>query len=185
MSMSITAANAWWPGTPASFALSRLNGQVEFSVVGGNISTASAGGGRLLGLLSVQALPKRLALDFRDVFDSGFTFDEAAGTFEMKNGMATTDDVLLRSSAANISVSGRTDLVSREYDQLLTIRPGVGNTLPIIGALAAGPGGAAAGLALQGLLQEQLAEATQVRYSVTGSWEDPQFETVEVERKDG
>jgi len=177
--------NAWWPGPPAAFALSQLNGQVEFSVVGGNISTASAGGGRLLGLLSVQALPKRLALDFRDVFDSGFTFDEAAGTFEMKNGMATTDDVLLRSSAANISVSGRTDLVSREYDQLLTIRPGVGNTLPIIGALAAGPGGAAAGLALQGLLQEQLAEATQVRYSVTGSWEDPQFETVEVERKDG
>jgi len=177
--------NAWWPGAPAAFALSQLNGQVEFSVVGGNISTASAGGGRLLGLLSVQALPKRLALDFRDVFDSGFTFDEAAGTFEMKNGTATTDDVLLRSSSANISVSGRTDLVAREYDQLLTIRPGVGNTLPIIGALAAGPGGAAAGLALQGLLQEQLAEATQVRYSVTGSWDDPKFETVAVERKDG
>jgi uncharacterized protein YhdP len=177
--------NAWWPGAPAAFALSQLNGQVEFSIVGGNISSASTGGGRLLGLLSVQALPKRLALDFRDVFDSGFTFDEAAGTFEMKNGTASTDDVLLRSSAANISVSGRTDLVAREYDQLLTIRPGVGNTLPIIGALAAGPGGAAAGLALQGLLQEQLAEATQVRYSVTGSWDDPQFETVAVERKDG
>jgi len=177
--------NAWWPGAPAAFALSQLNGQVEFSVVGGNITSASTGGGRLLGLLSVQALPKRLALDFRDVFDSGFTFDEAAGTFEMKNGTATTDDVLLRSSSANISVSGRTDLVAREYDQLLTIRPGVGNTLPIIGALAAGPGGAAAGLALQGLLQEQLAEATQVRYSVTGSWDDPKFETVAVERKDG
>jgi uncharacterized protein (TIGR02099 family) len=177
--------NAWWPGAPAAFALSRLNGEVEFSVVGGNISSASAGGGRLLGLLSVQALPKRLALDFRDVFDSGFTFDEAAGTFQMNNGMATTDNVLLRSSAANISVSGRTDLVAREYDQLLTIKPGVGNTLPIIGALAAGPGGAAAGLALQGLLQGQLAEATQVRYSVTGSWDDPKFETIAVERKDG
>jgi len=103
----------------------------------------------------------------------------------MNNGMATTDNVLLRSSAANISVSGRTDLVAREYDQLLTIKPGVGNTLPIIGALAAGPGGAAAGLALQGLLQGQLAEATQVRYSVTGSWDDPKFETIAVERKDG
>ena len=182
---TLVSFNAWWPGTPASFALSRLNGQVEFSVVGGNITSASAGTGRLLGLLSVQALPKRLALDFRDVFDSGFSFDEAGGTFEMKNGTATTDNVLLRSSSANISVSGSTDLVAREYDQLLTIRPGVGNTLPIIGALAAGPGGAAAGLALQGLLQEPLAEATQVRYSVTGSWEDPVFETVEVARQDG
>jgi uncharacterized protein YhdP len=68
---------------------------------------------------------------------------------------------------------------------LLTIRPGVGNTLPIIGALAAGPGGAAAGLALQGLLHDQLAEATQVRYAITGSWDDPVFEAVEVERKGG
>ena len=177
--------NAWWPGAPGSFGLSRLNGEVEFSVVDGNIANASAGTGRLLGLLSVQALPKRLALDFRDVFDSGFSFDEATGTFEMENGTATTDNVLLRSSAASISVSGRTDLVSREYDQLMTIRPGVGNTLPIIGALAAGPGGAAAGLALQGLLHESLGEATQVRYSITGSWEDPQIEAVEVERQGG
>lgn len=177
--------NAWWTGSPAAFALSRLNGEVEFSVVEGNISNANAGSGRLLGLLSVQALPKRLALDFRDVFDAGFSFDEASGTFAMENGTASTDNVLLRSTAASISVSGRTDLVSREYDQLMTIRPGVGNTLPIIGALAAGPGGAAAGLALQGLLHQSLAEATQVRYSITGSWEDPRIEPVAVERQGG
>ena len=179
---TIVDFDAWWPGSPGAFALSRLNGQVEFSVVDGNITGASAGGGRLLGLLSVQALPKRLSLDFRDVFDSGFSFDEATGTFTMENGIARTDDVLLKSSAASISVSGSTDLVERRYDQLLTIRPGVGNTLPIIGALAAGPPGVAAGLALQGLLHNQLAEATQVRYSITGSWDEPIFEPVEVER---
>jgi uncharacterized protein (TIGR02099 family) len=177
--------NAWWPGSPAAFALSRLNGELEFSVVGGNITGADAGGGRLLGLLSVQALPRRLALDFRDVFDSGLAFEEASGTFRMENGMATTDDVVLRSTAANISVSGATDLVAKQWDQLLTIRPGVGNTLPIIGALAGGPGGAAAGLALQGLLQEPLSEATQVQYSVTGSWEAPVVEAVEVKREGG
>jgi uncharacterized protein (TIGR02099 family) len=174
--------NAWWPGSPATFALSRLNGQIVFSVVDGNITNASAGTGRLLGLLSIQALPKRLALDFRDVFDSGFSFDEASGTFEMENGSAWTDNVLLESSAADISISGRTDLVAREYDQLLTIRPGLGNTLPILGALAAGPGGAAVGLALQGLLHDELAEATRVIYSITGDWDDPQFEPVEVDR---
>jgi uncharacterized protein (TIGR02099 family) len=176
---------AWWPGPPAAFGLARLNGEVEFSVVNGNITSANAGGGRLLGLLSVQALPRRLALDFRDVFDTGYAFDEASGSFTLENGRASTDDVLLRSSAATISVSGSTDLVAREYDQLLTIRPGVGNTLPIIGALAAGPGGAAAGLALQGLLHSQLAEATRVQYAVTGNWDDPQIEPVGVDRKDG
>ena len=38
--------------------------------------------------MSIQALPRRLSLDFRDVFDAGFDFDEATGTFEMKNGTA-------------------------------------------------------------------------------------------------
>jgi uncharacterized protein (TIGR02099 family) len=174
--------NAWWPGSPATFALSRLNGEVVFSVVDGNITNASSGTGRLLGLLSIQALPKRLSLDFRDVFDSGFSFDEATGTFMMENGRARTDDLLLKSSSASISVSGSTNLVDQQYDQLLTIRPGLGNTLPIIGALAAGPPGAAAGLALQGLLHSQLGEATQVQYTITGDWDNPDFEAVDVKR---
>jgi uncharacterized protein (TIGR02099 family) len=172
--------SAWWPGPPAAFALSRLNGSIQFKVVDGNIAEASAGTGRLLGLLSIQALPKRLSLDFRDVFDTGFSFDEAAGTFLMENGTATTDDMLLKSSAANISISGSTDLVKQQYDQLMTVRPGLGNTLPIIGVLAGGPIGAGVGLALQGLLQNQIGEATQVQYSVTGPWEDPLFEAVDV-----
>jgi uncharacterized protein YhdP len=100
----------------------------------------------------------------------------------MENGRARTDDLLLKSSAASISVSGSTNLVDKQYDQLLTIRPGLGNTLPIIGALAAGPGGAAAGLALQGLLHSQLGEATQVQYTITGDWDNPDFEAVDVKR---
>jgi uncharacterized protein YhdP len=150
--------NAWWPGPPAAFALPRLNGEVEFSISRGQITNASAGTGRLLGLLSVQALPRRLALDFRDVFDAGFDFDEA--TWHVPDGERHGEHGgrrELRSSAASISVRGRTDLVAQQYDQLMTVRPGVGNTLPIIGALAAGPGGAAAGLALQGLLHGALA----------------------------
>jgi uncharacterized protein (TIGR02099 family) len=177
--------SAWWPGSPANFALTRLNGEVEFTVVQGNITDASVGSGRLLGLLSIQSLPKRLALDFRDVFDSGFTFDEASGTFALENGRATTDDVLMKSSAAKISLSGSTDLVDQQYDQLLTIKPGLGNTLPIIGAIAAGPGGAAAGLALQGLLADQLGEATQVQYTISGSWDDPVIEPVVDKPADG
>ncbi len=179
---TLVSFDAWWPGTPGNFALSRLNGQVDFSVIQGNITGASAGPGRLLGLVSFTALPKRLSLDFRDVFESGFSFDEATGTFVLENGVASTDDVLLTSSAASINVSGRTDLVEQQYDQLMTIRPGVGNTLPIIGALAAGPVGVAAGLALQGLLQDELAEATKVRYTISGSWDDPIIEPVEIER---
>jgi uncharacterized protein YhdP len=173
---TIVHFNAWWPGPPSSFGLSRLNGAVDFSVVDGMIANASPGAGRLLGLISVQALPRRLALDFSDVFDSGFTFDDANGTFMMENGTASTDDVVLNSSSASISLSGSTNLVDQQYDQLMTVRPGLGSTLPIIGAIAGGPGGAAAGLALQGLLHQQLGEATQVQYTITGAWDSPVIE---------
>jgi uncharacterized protein (TIGR02099 family) len=170
--------DAWWPGSPAAFALARLNGAIEFSVTRGQITNANTGTGKVLGLLSIQSLPRRLALDFRDVFDSGFLFETASGTFQMENGTASTDDVKLSSSAANISLSGSTDLVKKLYDQQMTVMPGVGNTLPVIGAIAAGPGGAAAGLALQGLLHEQLGKATQVQYSITGTWDEPVIEPI-------
>jgi len=170
--------HAWWPGSPAAFALARLNGEIDFSVTRGQITNANTGTGKVLGLLSIQSLPRRLSLDFRDVFDSGFGFETATGTFQMENGTARTRDVKLVSSAANINLSGSTDLVNKQYDQQMTVMPGVGNTLPVIGALAAGPGGAAAGLALQGLLHEQLGKATQVHYSIKGSWDEPVIEPV-------
>ncbi len=169
---------AWWPGSPAAFALKRLNGEMDFSITRGQITNASSGTGKVLGLLGIQSLPRRLSLDFRDVFDSGFGFETATGTFQMENGRATTDDLILTSSAARILLSGSTDLVNQQYNQQMTVMPGVGNTLPIIGALAAGPGGAAAGLALQGLLHEQLGKATQVQYTIKGSWDEPLIEPI-------
>jgi len=177
--------DVWWDGSPGQFKLARLNGDVNFNVNSGVIKDASPGTGRLLGLLSIQALPRRLALDFRDVFDSGFAFDEAIGSFEMLNGSARTDDVTLKSSAAQISFSGTTNLVDQEFDQLITVRPGLGNTLPVIGAIAGGPGGAAAGLALQGLLHQQLGEASQVQYTLKGAWDKPEIEPVLKSASDG
>ena len=35
--------------------------------------------GKLLSILSLQALPRRVALDFKDVFSEGFSFDSILG----------------------------------------------------------------------------------------------------------
>jgi uncharacterized protein (TIGR02099 family) len=170
--------DAWWPGPPAAFALARLSGEMDFSVIGGNIRNADAGAGRMVGLLSIAALPRRLALDFRDVFGSGFSFDQANGTITLDNGTAHTDNLVLESTAATMSIRGNSDLANREFDYTLAVRPGVGQTLPVLGAIAGGPGGAAAGLALQGLFQKSLGDATEARYSITGKWQDPNVERV-------
>jgi len=175
--------DAWWQGPPAAFALERLNGEMDLSILHGNILTADPGAGRMLGLLSLTELPRRLALDFRDVFDEGFHFDEASGTMQLENGTSYTNDLLLKSTAAEISITGSTDLAAQTFDYEFAVRPGVSKTLPVIGAIAGGPVGAAAGLALQALLRDALGDAAEARYTIRGPWTDPLVEPVEKKRK--
>jgi uncharacterized protein (TIGR02099 family) len=166
--------DAWWEGPPAAFALERLNGEMDINLTQGNILTASSGAGRLLGLISLTELPRRLAMDFRDVFDDGFSFDEARGTMMFENGTSYTDDLVLSSTAAEIAIVGSTDLAAQTFDYEFVVRPGVSKSLPVIGAITGGPAGAAAGLALQALLRDSLGEATEARYTISGPWADPQ-----------
>jgi len=170
--------DAWWHGPPAAFALASLNGEVDISVIQGNILTADPGAGRMLGLLSLTELPRRLAMDFRDVFDEGFAFDEARGTMQLENGTSFTDDLTLSSTTAEIAITGITNLAEKTFDYELVVRPGVSKTLPVIGAIAGGPAGAAAGIALQALLRDALGEAAEARYTIRGPWVDPQVELV-------
>ncbi|MBE9548070.1 MAG: TIGR02099 family protein [Proteobacteria bacterium] len=176
---SIVSVEADWNGSPLDIDFSSLNGNMELSVMGGSLTAANPGAGRLLGLVSLQSLPRRLMLDFRDVFTEGFHFDSAKGYFEIENGVARTHDVKIKSPAADILITGSTNMITREYDQLVRVRPGVSSALPVIGAIAAGPGGAAAGLALQSIFKKALGEAAEAIYKITGSWDDPVITIIE------
>lgn len=176
-----------WPGAPQDFALRRLSGSIDLRVIDGSIPEARPGAGRLLGLASFQAIPRRLMLDFRDVFGTGLKFDQIEGRFDLAAGFARTDGLVIDSPAAVITISGDTDMAARRYDQLIVVEPGLGATLPVIGILAGGPAGAAAGLVLRSILDRPLRGLTEARYSVTGAWDDPQVELIEarVEAEDG
>jgi len=77
-----------------------------------------------------------------------------------------------------MTITGNSDLVNNEFDYLMTVRPGVSQTLPALGAVIAGPGGAAAGLALAGLLRKSLGDATEAQYTIRGPWSSPTVEPV-------
>ncbi len=87
---------AHWNGTPADFALARINGSFELNVSNGRFLDIDPGTGRLFGLLSLQALPRRLTLDFEDLFDKGLVFDSIAGVFQLQDGNAYTNSLLDR-----------------------------------------------------------------------------------------
>ena len=171
--------DASWPGAPSSLELANMDGKLSVDVSNGRIPDLTPGMGRLFGLISVGELPRRLSLDFGDVFGKGLGFDSITGDFALADGNAVTHDLKIRGPAAEISIDGRTGLRARDYDQQVTVVPHVGNSLPVVGAVVGGPVGAAAGLAVQGLLGKGLNHAAMRRYHVTGSWDKPVMKLVE------
>ena len=171
--------DASWPGAPSAFSLANATGTLAIHVNDGRIPEVAPGVGRLFGLVSLGELPRRLTLDFGDVFGKGLGFDSIKGDFRLADGSATTNNLVIKGPAAQISITGRTGLRAKDYDQYVLVVPHVGNSLPVIGAVVGGPVGAAAGLAVQGLLGHGLNKTVGARYHVTGSWDKPVMTLVE------
>jgi uncharacterized protein (TIGR02099 family) len=168
-----------WPGAPSAFALDKVDGKLALSVGSGRIPDADPGAGRLFGLFSLSEIPRRLALDFSDFFRSGLAFNKIEGEFVLKDGSAFTDALLIDSPAAEIRLRGRTGLREQEYAQTMEVLPRAGNVLPVVGALAAGPAGAALGAVAQAVLQKPFKQITRTLYSVNGSWDRPDIDIIE------
>src|SRR3546814_14357921 len=80
--------------------------------------------------------PRRLLLDFSDIFGDGLGFNSLRGHFDIADGQARTDDLLVQAAAAEIRVRGRAGLVAQDYDQMVDVRPKAGSVFPAVGALA-------------------------------------------------
>jgi uncharacterized protein YhdP len=166
-----------WPGPPRDDYLSYTNGDFSVSLGSGQLVEVEPGAGRMFGLLSVVALPRRLSLDFRDVFNKGFGFDEITGDFILKNAEAITCNLNLKGPAADIGVIGGVDLMAMQYDQAAIVSTNYGNTLPIVGAVVAGPPAAAALLLFSQIFKKPLQEMAQIYYDVPGTFEIPNINT--------
>ncbi|MDH3417112.1 MAG: hypothetical protein OEM64_12455 [Gammaproteobacteria bacterium] len=127
--------------------------------------------------MSVAALPRRLALDFRDVFGKGFAFDKISSTFTLIDGNAYTCDLALEGPAADIVIVGRAGLVERDYEQIAVVSANFGNALPVAGALVAGPQVAAVLLIFSQIFKKPLKEVSQVYYDLGGTFDEPVVET--------
>ncbi len=168
-----------WGGGPRSSFLDVLDGEVRLRLQNGQLEEVEPGAGRMLGLMSFVALPRRLSLDFRDVFNRGFRYDTIDGTFAIVDGVASTCDMSLEGPAADIGIVGQADLAGKLYQQGAVVSAKVGNTLPIVGAVVGGPPGAAAMLIFSQIFKKPLEEVGQVFYAISGPWEEPSIESVD------
>jgi uncharacterized protein YhdP len=170
-----------WVGAPSAEALSEAVGHVQISMEKGQLLGVKPGAGRVLGLASLTALPRRLALDFSDLTDKGLAFDSARGDFDLRGGNAYTDNVLIKGPAAEIGMIGRIGLKARDYDQTAVVTGNVGNSLPIAGiagAFAAGPVVGGVVLLFTQVFKQPLKGLARAYYHIGGTWENPSIERV-------
>ena len=170
-----------WDGAPAEDFLQRVEGNVAMRMGEGQLVDVEPGAGRVFGLMSVVALPRRLSLDFSDVFDKGYSFDNIVGTFRLDGGQAYTCDLSVEGPAADVGIVGRTGLSSRDYEQTAVISANVGNTLPVVGGVIAGPQVAAALLIFSQIFKKPLQEVGQIYYGISGSWDEPAIENTDAQ----
>jgi uncharacterized protein (TIGR02099 family) len=177
------AINAGWQGAPWDFEPGRAEGKLYLNIRDGQLESVKPGAGRVFGLVSLHTLPRRLSLDFSDLFKKGFGFDRIEGNFILDGGNAYTDDLQIEGPAARIDITGRIGLADQDYDQLVTVVPNVSSSLPLAGVLAGGPAVGAALLLAEQLLNDEIDEMAVRRYAVTGPWSEPVYEKLDARKK--
>jgi uncharacterized protein (TIGR02099 family) len=167
-----------WQGPPRWVVDERLSGEVSVAIGPGQLLNVRPGAGKIFGLMSVAALPRRLELDFRDIFDRGLGFDAITGSFTIEGGQAYTEDLSLVGQTADVTIFGRTGLTTRDYDQTAVVAANVGTSLPVAGALAGGPIVGAALLIFSEVMKEPLKDLSRTQYRITGPWTNPSVQRV-------
>jgi uncharacterized protein YhdP len=178
--------NLNWSNAPFNPEINTLSGNLSFSfgkgrIVGGQTTGAKMGLGKMLSLFSLQTLPRRLSLDFSDLFQQGYSFDSFKGNFVLDNGRAHAKNMAFDGPMATVRVYGNIGLNNKTYDLTLSITPNnVTSSLPVAATILTGmnPIVGVAAFVANGVLGRAVSRATMYYYKVTGTWTDPQWQEV-------
>jgi len=171
--------NLAWNGPPHDLDFPSLAGQIAFKAEKGQFLKIEPGLGKLLGVLSLQSLPRRVTLDFRDVFSAGFAFDTIAANALVGHGVMSTDNFVMIGPSAAVTMKGRTDLAAESQELQVRVVPDVGSGVAAAAGIALlNPLVGAGTLLAQALLKNPIGEMFAFEYTVTGTWVDPKVTKV-------
>ena len=162
-----------WKGLPFSIDIPSLTGQINLDMQQGQFLKVDPGAAKLLGVLSLQSLPRRLTLDFRDVFSEGFAFDSVTATATIAQGKATTDNFKMRSVAATVLLSGSADIAKETQNLHVAVLPEINAGAASLAVLAINPVVGIGTFLAQLFLRDPLMRAFTFEYDITGPWKDP------------
>lgn len=170
-----------WPGAPYEMLPANLSGSLRLEAKAGQFLKADPGAGRLLGLLSLQALPRRVGLDFRDVFSEGFAFDSIRGDVRIQQGVMHTEGFAIVGPAAKVEMTGEVNLVHETQQLSVKVMPTLGEGISLATGLLGGPVVGLTAFLVQRAFKDPISRAVAYEYSVSGTWDNPNV--VKVARK--
>lgn len=168
-----------WSGSPQRLDYPTLSGNFVLDAAKGQFVKLEPGIGKLLGILSLQSLPRRITLDFRDIFSEGLAFDEIVGAIKVVQGVASTDNLRISGPAARINMNGQVDLARETQKLRVRVNPQLSDTFSVAGALIGGPIAGVVAFVAQKLLKDPLDQMAGYEYNVTGTWIDPVVAKIE------
>jgi uncharacterized protein (TIGR02099 family) len=167
-----------WPGAPLDFDLYRLSAAGEIEVTNGRFEEIEPGVGRLLGILSLQNLPRRLLLDFGDVFAKGMAFDRLYGSFALNDGYLTTGNLRISAPSATVEMVGMVDLRKQTQELDVTVVPKLSDSTAVAVGIANPIAGALAFIG-QKILGDPFGRILGRRFHVSGPWTAPEVKPLE------
>ncbi|MCV2419729.1 YhdP family protein [Paucibacter sp. DJ2R-2] len=168
-----------WAGSPLSPDYASMSGQLHVALQSGQFLTVEPGVGRLLGVLSLQSLPRRFLFDFRDVFAEGFTFDGIQGDVKIEQGVASSSNLRTQGVQASVLLEGRADLAAETQNLRVLVVPDLNAGGASLAYAAINPAIGLGTFLAQLLLSRPLAAASTREFHITGTWVEPKVEKVE------
>jgi uncharacterized protein YhdP len=171
-----------WPGLASAFALGQLSGSFKLFAEKGQFSKIQTGAGKLLGLISLQSIPRVATLDFGHIFSEGFAFDSITANVNVARGILLTNDFEITGPAAFVSMSGEASLTAETQDITLRVVPEFGESAAIAATLFGTPILGLSTLLVSKLLKNPLGRLVAYEYAVSGSWDNPTVTNLGPER---
>ncbi len=168
-----------WIGSPLSLDTPSLAGQFNVNLEGGQFIKADPGLAKLLGVLSLQSLPRRLTLDFRDVFSEGFAFDFVRGDVSIDRGLATTNNLQMSGVNAAVLMEGSADTVRETQDLKVVVVPEINAGTVSLIATAINPIVGLGTFLAQAFLRRPLMQAATQEFHISGTWADPKVSKID------
>jgi len=156
-----------------------MSGQMNLNVEKGRFLKAEPGAARLLGVLNLQALPRRFTLDFDDVFSDGFAFDFVRGDVRIERGIANTNNFQMKGVVAGALIEGHADLANESQDLKVVVVPEINAGTASLYMATINPLIGLTSYLAQTVLSKPLVKAGTMEFHVDGSWTNPRVVKVE------